>query len=39
MSDGLLVHIGRATNDGVEVLESGSQESTTTAPTPTSSFP
>jgi hypothetical protein len=38
--DGLLVHIGQATTDGFQVVEvSGSQKSTTTAPTPTSSFP
>jgi hypothetical protein len=37
--DGLMVHVGRATTNGFEVLESGSLRSTTIAPTLTSSFP
>ena len=37
--DGLLVHIGRTTADGFQVLEVWGQRSTMTAPTPKSSFP
>ena len=37
--DGLLVHVGRATPDGFEVLEGGSPRITTTAPWPRSSPP
>jgi hypothetical protein len=36
--DGLLVHIGRATTDGFQVMEVWESKSTTTAPILTSSF-
>jgi len=37
--NGLLVHVGRATTDGFQVVEVWESKEHMTAPTPTSSFP